>query len=226
MLAAIGKKPSQYWNGEWRNDPQGPIGLQGTQYIPIGRIVGKEVLEVGCGASQVISALSRKGYTGLDISKVSLELLRKGSRGNLKLAVGNASALPFRDKSFDTVIAMETMTLLGRDFHNALSEMIRVSRDCVIFSVSHLEIAQEVTGEKGEKLEQGGVILPGPAYYNIVFNEDELYSLLAGKGILPINLHVFSGSSGWNDFCTPEGKLELKTASDKIRINVVAEKRP
>lgn len=222
MLKPSEKRPSQFWDGEWSENPQRPIATADLGNIPMERLAGKSVLEIGCGASVVVSSVLRTGYTGMDISRVSLGLLQK-YHGNLRVAVGDASALPFKDESFDTVIALETLTFLGKDFHKALDEMIRVSKESVIFSLPHIEAAREGSNANEEKHKDGGSVFNDYPFPHMVFSEDELHALLISKGLVPSSVMVWA-EYGWRDYCTPGGREKLKGENGKFKIFTVAER--
>jgi ubiquinone/menaquinone biosynthesis C-methylase UbiE len=73
-------------------------------------VAGPRVLEIGVGPGLLLSALAAKGFsaTGIDLSpamaKVAARRVRN-SRCMAQVVVASAFDLPFRDSSFDTVIA-------------------------------------------------------------------------------------------------------------------------
>lgn len=69
-----------------------------------------EILDVGCGAGFLANDLSAAGHrvTGLDNSEASLTVARAHDRtGRVKYIDGDAVRVPFRDRSFDVVCAMD-----------------------------------------------------------------------------------------------------------------------
>lgn len=91
---------------------------------------GKKVLEVGCGIGIDGLEFARNGadYTGIDISKKSLELAQKYfSLNNQKanLLIADAENLPFLDNTFDLVYSWGVLhhTL---DINKAINEVYRV----------------------------------------------------------------------------------------------------
>jgi len=136
---AIGRKFGfDYFDGE-RN-----FGYGGYSYNPkywqtvIPTIVERyglsdssSVLDVGCAKGFFLhdlrEAIPGIAVRGLDISSYAIE----NSLEDVKrfLSIGNASALPFDDKSFDFVISINTIHNLNRkDCALALQEIERVSR--------------------------------------------------------------------------------------------------
>src|SRR5215475_4758892 len=86
---------------------------------------GSRVLDVACGrAANCVWLVDRVQYFGCDISQKGLSC---AERPNLRLACGDAEALPFADASVDAVLstyALEHST----DPIQMLSEMVRVVR--------------------------------------------------------------------------------------------------
>ena len=74
--------------------------------------MGGKVLEVGCGKGEFYEYFKSKrpplDYTGVDISKEAINYNRKNNpRGHF--LVNEASALPFKDGTFKTVVAIEVL---------------------------------------------------------------------------------------------------------------------
>ena len=93
-----------------------------NQCLPRGR-TGR-VLDVGCGAGRLMGELRRYGEViGMD---VELQALRfTGSRGERWLCQADARDLPFRDGSFNAVLALDVVEHVEDDRH-ALREIGRV----------------------------------------------------------------------------------------------------
>lgn len=72
---------------------------------------GKEVLDVGCSGGWMIEEIIRqksKNYTGIDTNKDSIKLAKK-KYPNGKFLVGSAIKIPFKDNSFDVVLAFDVL---------------------------------------------------------------------------------------------------------------------
>lgn len=82
------------------------------------------ILDVGCRSREMQKALTSKDifYTGVDIS----------GGGDLLADLGRG--LPFSDRSFDLVLALDVLEHTD-DFHFAFSELCRVSRREVVISL-------------------------------------------------------------------------------------------
>lgn len=110
-------------------------------------VVGRDVLDVGCGWGQYVDFLQSLGFnvTGLDITTDFIEFNKKNRHG--KFIIGKAENLPFKDKAFDTVCLFDILEH-GNDT-KILKEAIRVTKMRIIIIVP-----KKV--DKG--LEQSGVI--------------------------------------------------------------------
>jgi ubiquinone/menaquinone biosynthesis C-methylase UbiE len=96
-------------------------------------IKGKTVLEVGFGRGLLSNAISSKGYTvtAADIL-VPKELKRKYPKINFVDA--NIEKLPFKNKSFDTVVCTHTLEHV-QDIYKSVSELKRVTKKRLIIVV-------------------------------------------------------------------------------------------
>lgn len=72
----------------------------------------KTVLDIGCGAGILTNALAQAGHRvhGIDLSPKSLEVAAKHDvTGSVAYQVANAYCLPYEDKTFDVVCAMDVL---------------------------------------------------------------------------------------------------------------------
>lgn len=102
------------------------------QRVPYETFKDKDILEVGLGygtLSQLLSA-DCKSYTGLDIAQGPVDLVNKrvASIKHAKAIRGNIKSAPFKDDSFDIVVAIGCYHHTG-DIVKAISETHRVLRD-------------------------------------------------------------------------------------------------
>lgn len=119
----------------WRTTPLGAITEElETRLIfdLAGSLVGQRVLDVGTGDGQyaIHAALRGAQVTAVDSSREMLEAARRRAfeQGlQLELQLGNASKLPFRDDTFDVVLAVTVLCLVP-DAQLAVREMVRVLR--------------------------------------------------------------------------------------------------
>lgn len=101
---------------------------------------GETILEVGCGFGRNIKYLMSQGIrssriTGVDLSP---EMIRKARRylgkSHINLKTANVLGLPFTDKEFDIVFTHGVlMHVEPRDLKKALQEIVRVSKNKIIF---------------------------------------------------------------------------------------------
>src|SRR5262245_41874300 len=90
------------------------------------------ILEVGCGAGLITSALASEGYTvnALDSTLTMLQMTRSAIsrrcvKDRVRMYSADVHALPFRPHTFDLVIAIGVIPWLHSE-HLALQEMRRV----------------------------------------------------------------------------------------------------
>lgn len=108
------------------------------RWLPIARDIidhfnlqpGSRVLDVGCAKGFLVKDLMLVcpglRVFGLDVSNYALRHGEPETRG--RLVIGTAEALPFRDRSFDVVLSINTLHNLERDrLVQALREMERLS---------------------------------------------------------------------------------------------------
>ncbi len=137
--AALAKQfDYDYWDGDRR------VCYGGYKYMPgrwekVARMMaehyrikpGQRVLDVGCGKAFLLHDLRLVvpgvEIVGIDISEYAIRNAKPEVRDRLQ--VGNATALPFADDSFDLVISITTLhNLYCYDFDRALREIERVGR--------------------------------------------------------------------------------------------------
>ena len=100
------------------------------------RHAGDSVLDLGCGFGAYSGALAREGLkcVGCDIN---IDYLKKATVDGLPV-VNIDSALPFRDRSFDSVLIFEVLEHVA-DIDRVLNEAFRVARKNVLITVPNSE---------------------------------------------------------------------------------------
>ena len=98
----------------------------------------QRILEVGCGSGLVYAELvpnvvSNSKYTGVDNSTAMLAIAHRRNPEGCFLQ-GDAFNLGFQSRSVDLVVSFEVLVHLP-DIVRPISEMIRVSSHCMIFTV-------------------------------------------------------------------------------------------
>ena len=88
------------------------------------------VLDVGCGTGGLVAAYADAGavVSGIDLSEAMLEQAKNRVRDRTRLEVGDATALPYADASFDIVVASLMLHELERDTQKkVIRAMVRVT---------------------------------------------------------------------------------------------------
>jgi len=113
---------------------------------------GKKVLEIGCGIGIDGMEFAKNGadYTGIDISKESLELAQKYFNLNnqkANLLVADAEKLPFLDNTFDLVYSWGVLHHTPNP-ERAITEIYRVlkpeGRFCIMLYNRHSLVASQL----------------------------------------------------------------------------------
>ena len=98
----------------------------------LGEIVGSDVLEAGCGKGVLAGKLTERArVTATDII-ISDEARRRAP--SAEFIGANVEALPFPDRSFDTVVCTHTLEHV-RDLAKSLSELRRVTKRKLVIVV-------------------------------------------------------------------------------------------
>lgn len=114
------------------------------RYLPFLPYLKGSILDVGGGTGVLYDLSKRKDITIFDINEEELEI---ASKKGLKTVKGDASKLPFKDGSFDTVISVATLEHIPKEKRNSfLDELIRVSKKWILIYTPYGE-----TGEKYDK---------------------------------------------------------------------------
>lgn len=111
-----------YYDGRWRSVAKDIIKFFNLK-------PGMNILDIGCGKAFLLYDLLVEGMnvSGIDISSYALR--HSPYRIRRKLQIGAADALPYKDKSFDLVLSINTLHNLPRvRCIAALQEIERVSR--------------------------------------------------------------------------------------------------
>jgi SAM-dependent methyltransferase len=112
------------YDGRWR-----PIAARMAEHY--GLRPGMRVLDVGCGKGYLLyeftQVVPRIEVVGIDISSYAIENAKEEVASVLRM--GNAAALPFKDREFDFVVSLGTLHNLPiRSLWSALGEIERVGR--------------------------------------------------------------------------------------------------
>jgi SAM-dependent methyltransferase len=99
----------------------------------------RSVLEVGCATGVMVKVLQKWGFVanGIDHSAWAIENCVPDVKNVVR--VGDARQLPWQDKSFDLVIALDVLEHIDHEeSKKALAEMMRVAKQEVVFRVAGL----------------------------------------------------------------------------------------
>ncbi|MDD5223103.1 MAG: class I SAM-dependent methyltransferase [bacterium] len=95
-----------------------------ARYLPAGSV--PRILDLGCGTGINLKSFERLGFAvGADSVEPALKFCR--SRGISRLARSEAQALPFKDRGFDAVLALDLIEHV-RDDRRVIAEAARVLR--------------------------------------------------------------------------------------------------
>ena len=144
-----------YWDGDRRICYGGYSYLEGrwekvvrsmTQHYPLPS--KPKILEIGCGKGYLLydflKIVPDAEIYGIDISDYAIINSKPEIRD--RLVVGNATDLPWPDKTFDLVISITTFhNLYAYDLDLALREMERVGKDYKYLCVESYRNEQEKT---------------------------------------------------------------------------------
>jgi len=150
-----------FYAGEIRDRATRPLAEERTAILDgflgeLARRGARSVLEVGCGAGRdgVVIRDAGLDYTGTDLSPEAVTVCRE--RG-LTAVESDATALPFKDDTFDAAWSMSTlMHLPGDDLRPALAELARLVRPggIVEIGVWGHDIGREWTSPDGRYFNQ------------------------------------------------------------------------
>jgi SAM-dependent methyltransferase len=129
----------------------GPIGqllLEDQERVLIeslGNLSGQRILDLGTGTGRAALALARQGasVTGVDASSEMLSVARRRAEEagvSIDFAEGDAHALTFPDRSFDSVVCFRLLMHVP-DWRRCLSEICRVADRRVVFDYPALASA-------------------------------------------------------------------------------------
>jgi SAM-dependent methyltransferase len=106
--------------GRWRRLDEGPVQSRFVPELLAALPVDARVLDIGCGDGVRSAPLIERFHcVGLDLSWVQLALASKGFR-RVRLVQADAARLPFRDCSFDAVVAWYSLIHVPREEHGVV----------------------------------------------------------------------------------------------------------
>ena len=99
---------------------------------------GKKVLDVGCGTGRLFPEFQKMNFdiTGIDVSQKMIDIAKNRCH-KAKLLVGDVENLPFKDDSFDVVVASFVVVHL-KYLEKAFSEIYRVLKNGGVFIITNI----------------------------------------------------------------------------------------
>lgn len=132
--------------------------VTGDLRTALGSHAGPELLDVGCGEGYVLCHLQEAFpgliMQGMDGDLEALDQAREKMPG-VHFWQGDATLLPFQDRSFDTVTCLEVLEHLSEP-ERALEEMARVSRGYLLLSVPNQPFFALANFLRGQNLRRLG----------------------------------------------------------------------
>lgn len=139
----------EYWEKRWADIPA-DLPMENTHVYPLKyaelTIQQKNgfILEAGCGAGRILRYYKDRGYriTGIDFIENAIAKL-KGIDPSLDVHVADITKLPFRDESFQYVLAFGLYHNLEHGLTQALNETYRVLKTggklCASFRADNIQ---------------------------------------------------------------------------------------
>lgn len=188
----MSSRSKEFWDSKWKRNGYEMTNTSACFLFREDDIKGKKILDVGCGnvKHSVLESLAGS-FTGVDIS---INALRdpKAWDDKRKLFVCDAEELPFRANRFDSTFSTDTIPLLGSGYYKALEEMKRVTKDVIVFDVTHVDDPKTSLAHepemKGAELVHGEscMILKMPDMPDrVYFDESMIRSVLEKLDLIP-----------------------------------------
>lgn len=172
--------------GKSQPSPKGDDWL--LAFVDVLEAAGPQILEAGCGPGRDAAMLSERGFAVVAFDRASLSKARENARTAALLRADLATQLPFRDATFDGVVASLSLHYLPWEAtRRAFGEIRRVVRDrgAFVFRVNADDDLNHGAGE-GEELEPGFFRTPQPFYSETKRFFDEQMVRLALDGLFKV----------------------------------------
>jgi len=124
---------------EWYGRPEGKYAdaMEKDLFLKLARpLEGQTLLDIGCGTGHNLEFFRKIGLqaTGIDASEPMLEIASNKLEAEVRLSLGRAESLSFKDRSFD-IVTLITVLEFSSDPRAALREAGRVAREAVYLGV-------------------------------------------------------------------------------------------
>lgn len=164
------------------------------EYLAVRR--GEVILDIGCGRGELLRACSEKGGrpVGIDYSAAAIKISKRG-QDNPALIQASATALPFRQETFDKVIMLDIVEHLSSDdLMICLRDVRRVLR-------KEGQVIIHTPNQWGDALFAFYFrilsILRPPSKKEIIRSDTHSYGTLHVNVLNPVSLNKILGSVGF-----------------------------
>ncbi len=176
----------KFENKRWEKKNQ---GLNFMHRKALELIDSGEVLDLGCGDGFLLEKLEEKGIigVGVDFSEAAAEKCRtKGIE--IKLYDLTKTPLPFRNKTFQYVVALDVLEHLYFP-ENLLKEMVRISKEYVVISVPNFNSLSARLQMLLGRAPENNIPKKGHIYW---FNHNILNKMLKENGLASVDVRINS----------------------------------
>ncbi|MGD0510690.1 MAG: class I SAM-dependent methyltransferase [Candidatus Micrarchaeaceae archaeon] len=215
----------EYWDSAWKS--RNLSTTYALQFINYTDLIRKRVLEIGCGDMSFANYLDQlklhRSYVGVDISASGLKRA-EGSLIGGSFVQADARSLPFESKSFDFVMAIQTISSIGSSASLALREASRVLANggSITFDVIHSDYfaAQPKNVPNLTWADNGRLLRRGPDYENVMcYDPIGIVLLLKKMGLREKEIIVYKGHE-FNNLGTT-GSVNMRHSGPDDDVNKV-----
>ena len=149
-----------------RTDRPEFIGRRFAKYLT------STVVDIGCDQAVIRKMLGSDRYTGVGLTQES----------DVKLNLESAGKLPFEDRSFGTVLCLDTLEHLN-NLHSMSNELFRIAREHVIISLPNCwsQARRNIARGSGSIWHYGLTPEPPPDRHKWFFNTEEACNFLSAQ---------------------------------------------
>jgi SAM-dependent methyltransferase len=181
-----------HWESVWKKE-NGAGTSFGCYFISKEDIKDKKVLELGCGdLSYTCDIDMPKFYLGLDIAANALHDA-KGAYKDAVLIQANAFRLPLAEKSFDSVVSIQTMSTMGEYAAQVVAETARVMKrgGRMVFDFVHSDWYAAYDEFERVRMDHG-VLYKGLDKEVMTYDKEGIERLLTSVGLRMESATVFT----------------------------------
>lgn len=170
--------------------------FQEQRRFALGSLAGpfERILEIGCGAGQMLEELGPRGsrVVAIDLSHKMLRAAHSRLPKNAGLAQADACRLPFRDAMFDAVLCMGVLEYVPAE--DLLREVARVLRQSgiAVFTVPQAACKARMLGAGLRSLVRAVLRRLSADAVSVRYNIDWLGRIIEAAGFVP-RAHAYCG---------------------------------